>query len=302
MRPALWILALSIALGSVGVGCSDDSTSLSAAEEAAPASTSTDVGSRSTPADGDEGWEPYVLGSGGLTGTRSSPDGRSLLLTFVGGGPYVAGEPCTVAYRAEVGEATDEVAVRLFSNSPPSRDDEPFCTAEGYLRSVEVGLESPLGGRPVVEEASQRQLEVFDGSLLAEPTRMPDGWSLRAEQAGYPDPETASYWQRTWGPEPLPPTGDTCTPTDGPMTLTQGPSTGPQRDIGYLEPVSTHDVNGAPATYYQRPDAGVTQVALTWESSGQSFSLDSSPSCSNEGTASLERLLDFARGLMVPAG
>lgn len=300
MGRALRILAISAALGAVGVGCSDDSTSLSAGEEPVEATATTDGDSRSMPANNDDAWEPYVLGSGGLTGTRSSPDGRSLLLTFVGGGPYVAGQPCTVAYRAEVSEVTDGVAVRLFSNSPPAPDDELFCTAEGYFRSVEVGLESPLGDRPVVEEASQRLLEVFDGSLLAEPTWMPDGWSLRAEQAGYPDPETASYWQRTWGPAPLPPTGDTCTPTEGPMSLTQGPSTGPERDISYLEPISTHDVNGAPATYYERPDTALSHVALTWVSSGQSFLLESSPSCSNVGTASLDRILDFARGLTLP--
>lgn len=301
MRHRLLIFAFSAAVASLGAGCSDESTSLSAGEGPAEATTTTDDVSGSSSAVGDDGWEPYVLAPGGVTGTRSSSDGQSLLVTFVGGGPYVAGQPCTVAYRADVSEATDEVALRFFSNSPPSRDDELFCTAEGHFRSVEVSLDSPLGDRTVVEEASQRRLEVFDGSLLAEPTWMPDGWALQMEQAGYPAPETASYWQRTWGADPRPPTGVSCTPTDGPISLTQGPVTGPERDIRYLEPVSTHDVNGARATYYERRESGVSQVALRWDSAGQRFMLDSSPSCSDEGAASLDRLLQFARGLTLPA-
>lgn len=249
----------------------------------------------------DDRWEPYVMSPGGLTGTRTSPDGRSLVVTFVGGAPYSSGKACTVAYRAEVSESADEVTVQLFSNSPPPPDGDTFvCTAEGYSRSVQVDLDAPLGDRTVLEREPRRRLEVFDGSLLAETTWMPDGWTLRSEQAGFPDPESAAYWQRTWGAEPSPPTGNDCTPSDSPISLTQGPASGPNRDISFLQPVSTHDVNGAPATYYEGGPTSPGLVALIWETAGQSFLLDSGPSCFGQGAASLDRLLQFARALVVP--
>lgn len=299
------IFAAAAALASVGISCGDEDTGVAAGGEPGAATTTTaDAdGSAGTAVAGDDGrWEPYVMPPGGPTGTRTSADGRSLLITFVGGAPYVDGQPCTIAYRAEViSSSGDEVGVRLFSNAPPPPDDEPWgCTDEGYSRSVEVDLDAPLGDRVVVEEDSQRRLNVFDGSLLTEPTWMPDGWSLRNEQAGYPDPETALYWERTWGPEPVPPTGDMCTPADGPISLTQGPSSGPERDISHLEPVSIHDVGGATATYYEERPSAAHQVALAWESNGQEFLVGSGPSCFDEGAASLERLLQFARALAMP--
>jgi len=213
--------ALFAVLATAGAGCGGDDSDLVAgrvpADATTPASSGESSGGGEVPVD-EDAWEPYVIAAGGLTGTRTSPDAQSLLVTFVGGAPYVAGEHCTVAYRAEADEPRDEVVVRLFSNAPPPPDEENWdCTAEGHFRSVEIDLDAPLGDRAVREDESQRRLEVFDGSLLAEPTWMPDGWTLRSEQAGYPAPENASYWERTWGPEPLPPTGNTCTPTDGPI-------------------------------------------------------------------------------------
>lgn len=271
------------------------------------ATTTTEAGA--APSDGmppvdDERWEPYVMGSGGLTGTRTSPNGQSLVVTFIGGAPYVSGEACTVAYRAEVTESAGEVTVQLFSIGGGAFGDSEtvVCTLQGYSRSVEIGLDAPLGDRTVFEEESRRLLEVFDGSLLAEPTWMPEDWTLLSEQAGFPNPETAAYWQRTWGAEPPPPTGDSCTPSDSPVSLTQGLASGPERDVSFLQPVSTHDVNGASATYYEGGPTTPGQVALIWEMAGQSFVLDSGPSCFGEGAASLDRLLEFARSLAVPSG
>lgn len=304
MSRGFLIFATAAALASVGIGCGADDTGLAAGGEPGAATTTTaDAnGSARTAVPGNDGrWEPYVMAPGGPTGTRTSADGRSLLITFVGGAPYVDGQACTVAYRAEAVESGDEVGVRLSSNAPAPPEDEPWgCTDEGYFRSVEVDLDAPIGERVVVEADSQRRLEVFDGSLLAEPTWMPDGWSLRNEQAGYPDPETASYWKRTWGPEPVPPTGDTCTPTDGPLSLTQGPVSGPEREVDHLRAVSTHDVGGATATYYEGPPSAASQVALAWESNGQKFLVSSGPSCFDEGAASRDRLLQFARALALP--
>jgi hypothetical protein len=269
------------------------------------ATTTTEVGD--VPSDGmppvdDDRWEPYVMGSGGLTGTRTSPDGQSLVVTFTGGAPYVSGEACTVAYRAEVSESAGEVTVQLFSVGGGTFGDSEtvVCTLRGHSRSVEVGLDAPLGDRTVFEEESRRLLEVFDGSLLAEPTWMPEDWTLLSEQAGFPNPETAAYWQRTWGAEPPPPTGGSCTPSDSPVSLTQGLASGPDRDVSFLQPVSTHDVSGAQATYYEGGPTAPGQVALLWVMAGQSYVLDSGPSCFGEGAASLDRLLEFARSLALP--
>jgi hypothetical protein len=272
------------------------------AERATTTTEAVEVVGGEMPLVDDDRWGPYVMGSGGLTGTRTSPDGRSLVVTFVGGAPYTPGKACTVAYRAEVTESAGEVTVQLFSvgGGATADSENVVCTLEGYFRSVEVGLDAPLGDRTVHEKESRRRLEVFDGSLLAEPTLMPEGWTLLSEQAGFPDPESAAYWQRTWGAEPPPSTGDSCTPSDSPISLTQGPAAGPDRDVSYLRPVSTYDVNGAPATYYEGGPTTPGQVALIWETAGQSFVLDSGPSCFGEGAASLDRLLKFARALAVP--
>jgi len=41
-------------------------------------------------------------------------------------------------------------------------------------------------------------------------------------------------------------------------------------------------------------------VALAWELHAQDFLLTSAPVCFDEGAASLDRLLQFARGLQLP--
>ena len=248
----------------------------------------------------DERWVPDVMGSGGFTGARTSGDGRTVLLTFIGGPPYRAGEHCTVAYRVTADEQPTMVTVQLFSYSPPA-PEMSLCTGVGYSRSLEASLSEPLGARELIEAGSGLRLGVFDGSLIAVPGWLPEGWDLRYEQAGYPDPQTSSSWTQTWGPPPPPPTERGCAPSDGGISLTQGPLGGAHRELVSLDPVSTHDVGGASATYHVGGPAAPGVVALVWDSAGQTLVLSSSPSCGSGGTASLGRLMRFANELFIPS-
>lgn len=295
MRSSLRVRVLLAALVLVTGGCGSDEQPLSSGEgETAdpaelPGSAATD----------DAGWSTE-LGPGRWDGVRTSPDGRTLVVTFVGGAPYVEDQPCTVDYRAVVTESRSTVEVELQARQPP-QPDELFCTAAGSFRQVEAELAEPLGDRAVLEQRSERVQNVYDGQLLAEPTWLPDGWALQRESAGFPEPEAATSWERTWGPPAPPPSEDgTCTPSDSPVTLTQGPAAAVDAHSAEGRAVSTHDVNGHEATLYEAEPSAAGAVWLTWVVEPQSFLLMSGPSCFDEGTPTVELLLRFAEGLAVP--
>lgn len=240
-------------------------------------------------------WEPAQLGSGSWSGARTSPDGESLLIALVGGPEYREGNPCTVAYDAEVEETPSGVRLTMLSASPPARAGYG-CTEEGHFRTVQVDLAAPLGTRRLVEVQFDREQPVFDGSRLLKPTWLPDGLTLRHEGAGYPNPEEVRSWQRTWaGPDRVS-QGDPC---QSPISLTQGaaalveeyPSLGEQAR-------RTHDVRGATATYYDGDSVGVTRLA--WTEGDEGFVLASTPSCVGDVPASEETLVRIARNLEAP--
>ena len=238
-------------------------------------------------------WEPAELGSG--SGVRTSSDGRSLLIVLVGGPEYREGNPCTVAYDAEVEETPFEVRLTMLSASPPARG-EFACTDEGHFRTVQVDLAAPLGTRRLIEVQSDREQPVFDGSRLLEPTWLPDRFSLRHEGPGYPNPEEVRSWQRTWAGAGRASQGDPC---PSPISLTQSsaglveeyPSSGEQAG-------GTHEVRGATATYYDGGSVGVTRLA--WTEGDEGFVLASMPSCVGDVPASAQTLVRIARSLEAP--
>lgn len=296
MRSPLLLRALLAAVLLVAASCGSDEQPLSSGEgELADPAEVPD----SPPTD-DEGWSSAQLGLGSWTGARTSPDGQALVVTFVGGAPYAEDQPCTVGYRAVVTETASTVEVEIQARQPP-QPDELFCHAAGSFRHVEAQLAEPLGDRSVVEEHFARTQPVFDGALLAEPTWLPEGWTLMSEGAGFPEPERATSWMRTWGGAPPPPSEDgTCTPSDSPVTLTQGPVDAVELHPTGGQAVSTHDVNGREATLSEGGPSASGAVWLSWVDGPQSFVLMSGPSCSDEGTPSVELLVRVAEGLRVP--
>lgn len=240
-------------------------------------------------------WEPAKLGLGSWTGARTSADGRSLLVTLVGGPHYREVDGCSVAYSADVEETLSSVRLTLLSARPPVVG-EVTCSSVGHFRTVEVPLDAPLGGRRLIEVQFDREQPVFDGSRLLEPGWLPEGFTLRTEGPGYPNPEQVRSWQRVWAGPQRPPRDGRCTPGDAAIALTQGdavlvdeyPSNGEQ-------PRRTHDVGGATATFYDGGRMGVTR--LTWIRGGEGFVLSSTPGCAGDTAASEEVLLRIARGL-----
>ena len=247
------------------------------------------------PAGSDDVVHGTALGSGSWGGARTTPDG-DLLITFTGGPPYETGDPCTIAYDVRSEEDDAEVRVTFRARSPKPSGGPFGCEDLGYGREVVVELERPFGDRRLVEVQFDREQPVFDGSTLREPTALPEGWELLSEGPGYPDPETATSWSRTWGPPAPEPSDDRCTPAPAPVTLTQGPPAIVEQPAPNGERVvATHDVAGAEATYAESAVANTRR--LTWVADGVGFVLTSGDRCAGDPPTTPELLLEIARSL-----
>lgn len=288
----------TVALLVVTAGCGDASPEVTVgAGNDAPSTNDAPQHDASDSQDRSMRWEPAQLGSGSWSGGRTSPDGESLLIALVGGPEYREGNPCTVAYDAEVEETPSEVRLKMLSARPPARG-EFGCTEEGHFRTVQVDLAAPLGTRRLVEVQFDREQPVFDGSRLLKPTWLPDGFSLRHEGAGYPNPEAVTSWQRTWVGPGRAPDGDPC---QSPISLTQGPAALVEEYPSNGEQARrTDDVRGATASYYDGGSAGV--IRLAWTHGDEGFVLASMPSCVGDVPASEETLVRIARSLEAAGG
>ena len=237
-----------------------------------------------------------ALGAGSWSGARTTDDG--LLISFVGGREYEAGNPCTVEYSDRTEETDHDVRVEIVARTPvPSPSDEPVaCTSEGHFRTLTIPLTRPLGDRRLVEVQFDRIQPVFDGATLLEPETLPAGWSLLFEGPGHPHPEEATSWARTWGPPMPPPNEGSCTPSPAPVTLTQGPPGIVDQPAPNGErTVATHDVGGAQATYAESDTANSRR--LTWVARDIGFVLSSSDRCVGDPPTSPAFLVELARSL-----
>lgn len=244
-------------------------------------------------------WESDALGLGSWEGTRTSADGRSLLIVFVGGRTFDPDDPCSHDYRAVVEESGDEVRVSIESRSPPPPmgTTEFGCTAEGYFRTVTAALTEPLGERALVEDQFNRVHDVFDGTRLFEPTWLPDGWEMTNEGAWYAGERgDGRSWGRTWGGPTPEPVDDRCVAGEEAISVIQTDSATLEANPPYgLEPTATHDVNGAEATHWTGGPYDLQ--ALTWTVGDEGFLLQPQASCADDPPTSIDRLLQFARGL-----
>lgn len=239
------------------------------------------------------------LTEGAWSGARSSTEGTELVISFTGSRPFNQADPCSVEYRAEASETADQVAVTVYGSGPAV--GPTVCTYEGHHRTVKVSLQQPIGIRSLLIEPEGFVAPVFDGSILAMPGWLPDGWTLQRESGGHlAGPPPAATWLRIWGPPPLEPEGDQCAGADPtPIALTQGP-------LALSESVATdatgeqsvHTVHGNEATYAL--DDTNTTASLHWVEDDQSFVVTTFLACSTDTLTSQDTLLRFARALRVP--
>jgi len=93
------------------------------------------------------GWSDWSGDSASI-----SADGLSLTFGFTGA--KAGNGPCEANYRGVVAESVTAVAVAPQELSNPNQPAGGACTAEGYPRRVTVSLNTPLGGRVVVDRRS----------------------------------------------------------------------------------------------------------------------------------------------------
>jgi hypothetical protein len=233
--------------------------------------------------------DPLVPGA--WNGARTSRDGLSVALFFVGAPDYEPGEPCTMRYVAVVNETDAEVDLAIRGEHPPATaDDAMMCAAMDYRRSLTVDLAQPFGNRTLVALGQARG--VFDGSTLAEPQWLPDGWQADDEYPG-PVGEDGSTWSRSWRP-----VGDSSCPlgTSG-LALLEGTPDAVSRSSPAFEQTVTgsHDINGTTATETVQANRNITWLA--WTVGDRSYVLSSAPACDGDTPPSLDTMLAFARGL-----
>lgn len=237
------------------------------------------------------------LAPGAWSGVRTSEDGSSLIVFFVGAAEYQPGDQCSMRYIPTVEESDTEVHVAFRGERPGSSDggETYSCRLIGYSRSVTVDLSQPLGDRTLIVLGEQR--DVFDGSTLTQPEWLPDGWQISGEQPAFPGPSPSASWARTWTP-PRPEPGDgACEPADSGFTLFEGAA-----DLVDAFPpeqgetvASTYDINGTIATYSSRSDLGIAR--LSWTLGDRGYVLKTTPQCEGDQPPTPETMLRFARNL-----
>jgi hypothetical protein len=239
-----------------------------------------------------------VFGEGSWQGVRTMADPTKLVVAVVGAAAYEPGNPCTADYAAFPIETAKEVRLRFTSRSPSwsTAPGVTGCDDIGYSRLIEVQLREPLGERKLVEAQFGREHPVFDGSSLFEPTWLPDGMKLVSEQPGYPEPETARYWQRTWAEEREADADGNCVGTRPPVMVTQGPADllerHPATGLKEREPGT---VRGVPATYASNDEGDMSD--LRWVEDGTGIVLTSFRSCDRDTAMPHSTLVRIAESL-----
>ena len=169
-------------------------------------------------------------------------------------------------------------ASRSEENTLPTDDTSVVCPALGYLRSADVSLAAPLAGRTVIVLGQARG--VFDGSTLAEPDWLPDGWLQTSEHPSLLEQDL--MWTRAWTPA-LPPADESvCPEGPGGLALLEGPSEAIDRSLSPDEQqsIGTHDINGMTATAAIETNRNITW--LTWSVGDRSYRLSSAPACDGD--------------------
>ena len=197
-----------------------------------------------------------------IEGLRTEGD-RSLVLAFLGRSPRLdPSHPCWESYRPEVAESDILLVVTIRTITSQAPGPESFdCTLEGHPTVLVVELPRPLAGRRVVDGATGRERQPFDGSTLLHLRALPPGWALLQEGPGFDDGERSRSWVRTWGPPLEPGPADECANAVR-VDLVQGPHDMAPEPLApgaaTAEPV---DVRGTRGLVVRPPGR---QVRLAW--------------------------------------
>ena len=232
-------------------------------------------------------------------------DGRSLTFHFTGG-PSIESpaDGCQVGYVADAEETQPELRVRIRTTAPilPADAPEVGCTLVGYDRTATLDLGDPLGDRRLVNAADDRTVGIFDGSTLAVPSWLPDGFTLLHDGGGIRGEGGGVSWAQTWGEAvPAAPPTDRCRPGAGFVMLDQGPPPEPPPyPVGQPPVVGTTTVHGQPADQTQERNGVTGAVAanhLTWTEGATLFALTSGASCDGDTPLGFDVLQRIADGL-----
>ena len=228
---------------------------------------------------------PTPAATGRFDTVALSPDGRTVTITFAGGKPYRADDPCSNAYEAWAQVAGDTLYVTVVDVTPAGPDGETPgpCDAMAYGRTVAVTLPEPFAGYRVQDLAGYVHfLRAPPG--LAELAGLPDPWRLTSEADV--DSSPTGRWVRTWTLD-----GDTA---EGPGRLDlyqafAGPADVMGGDSG--RPVPVH---GTPATLYRYEPTG--ELVLVWSLEGDGLAL-----VANEADFTEAALIRLAESAVIPA-
>ncbi|HEY6296216.1 MAG TPA: hypothetical protein VIX15_11175 [Streptosporangiaceae bacterium] len=122
-----------------------------------------------------------------ITGALVAPDGRHVVVPYLGGG-CVVGAKLTAT---ETGSKVTLVLRQLLSGAS-------VCPADLIVGlDVSVTLPHPLWGRSLVDGSTGRPIPYFDGRKLLRVTYLPPGFRFSAYQP-YPEP-AVNAWEREFG-------------------------------------------------------------------------------------------------------
>lgn len=88
------------------------------------------------------------MGDGSEGGATISADGNQVTVSFIG--PEPGNGPCGAEYSAEVEQSSTAVSISV-RELPNPNADQASCSLVGYIRTVTVTLQSPLGNRVVID-------------------------------------------------------------------------------------------------------------------------------------------------------
>lgn len=182
-----------------------------------------------------------------VNGVRTADDGRTVLLTYSGGG-------CDAPAVTRIAQTASVVTLTASIGSTRS---DGGCASDAFPRVVTFHLSSPLGARRVRNGLHGEPVSAFDGAVLTTPRWLPPGYTERTDVQ---TPDVAGSWSRSW----------TLPGTSGAdqLVITQSPHRLPAPTGATIPGRNT--VNGSPATVTRDPSR--LALAVQWNVAGSPVS------------------------------
>lgn len=217
---------------------------------------------------------------------RLSEDRRTVHLTFTGGAPYSADNPCSVDYAASAEVVGSVLEVAIWEVDHPDRAVLPpgaGCPAIGYARELDVQLPQPFTGYEVHDLAGYVHFLSRPDNLAQ--LQLPEEWLLRSEETLSESP--TGRWRQTYSPHEDPPGGG----RPGALDFIQA-FNAPAYVEGTFEQPAV-EVNGSAARLWTSPEDG--ELVLVWRLGTDGLAL-----VANEQDFSLDELIALAETARLP--